>query len=159
MLTNLNNSLILLFLHRFDFNHIRQNNCQNTANQYLCQERYWPFYTSLYDRYDIIDMNFTEDCHFSIFWLVSTAFLIFMGKWHWFVLWPIPRLPHDFHRMSTSTHISNLGFFVFFYIGASFTTFLWFGIDSELDLFLWLIHRRLSHDFLGFLTVTRTLEP
>ena len=79
MLTNLNDSLILLFLHRFDFNHIRQNNCQNTANQYLSQERYWPFHTSL------LDMNFIEDCHSSICWLVSTAFLIFMGKWHWLV--------------------------------------------------------------------------
>lgn len=79
MLTNLNNSLILLFLHRFDFNHIRQNNCQNTANQYLGQERYWPFHTSL------LDMNFIKDCHSSICWLVTTAFLIFMGKWHWLV--------------------------------------------------------------------------
>ena len=52
MLTKLNNSLILLFLYRFDFNHIRQDNCQNTANQYLSQERYWPFHTSL------LDMNF-----------------------------------------------------------------------------------------------------
>ena len=25
-----------LFLHSFDFTHFRQNNCQNTANQYLC---------------------------------------------------------------------------------------------------------------------------
>ena len=58
-----------------------------------------------------------------------------------------------------ATHTSNLSFFFFFYIDASFTTFFWFGIDSELGLFLWLIHRRLSHDFLGFSTVTRTLEP
>ena len=59
MLTNLNNSLILLFLHTFDLNHIRQNSCQNMANQYLCQEPYWPFYTSL------LDMNFIEDYHSS----------------------------------------------------------------------------------------------
>ena len=108
-MTNLNNSLILLFLHRFDFNHIRQNNCQNTANQYLCQERYWPFYTSL------LDMSFIEDCHSSIYWLVSTAFLIFMGSGIDLYYDQSPRLSHDFHRMPASTHISNLSF-SFFYI-------------------------------------------
>ena len=79
MLTSLKNSLILLFLHTRDFAHFRQNNCQNTSNQYLCQDRYWPFYTSL------LVIIFIEDRHCSIYWLVSTTFLIFMAKWRWFV--------------------------------------------------------------------------
>ena len=101
--------MILLFLHRFDFNHIRQNNCQNTANQYLCQERYWPFYTSL------LDMSFIEDCHSSIYWLVSTAFLTFMGSGVDLYYDQSPRLSHDFHRIPASTHISNLSFSFFLY--------------------------------------------
>ena len=128
-MTNLNNSLILLFLHRFDSNHIRQNNCQNTANQYLCQERYWPFYTSL------LDMSFIEDCHSSTYWLFSTAFLIFTGKVALICtmtnLLDFPTIFIGYqHRPIFRTS------FFFFYIGASFTTFLWFGIDSELDLFI-----------------------
>ena len=106
---------------------LRQNNCQNTANQYLCQDRYWQFGTLL------LHMIFIEDCHSSIYWLVSTPFLILMGKWcclyHDQSLW----LSNDFHRMSALTHIWDLSFS---YVGASFTTFLWFGIDSQLNFFI-----------------------
>ena len=72
-LTNLNNSLILLFLHKFDFTHFRHNKCQNTANQYRCQGRYWPFLISF------LEMILIEDCRSRIYRLVST-FLDFHGK-------------------------------------------------------------------------------
>ena len=79
MLTNLNNSLILLFLHTFDFT-IFAKITAKTLHTSISAKTDIGHFTYLYW------MFFIEDCHSSIYWVVSTTlFLDFHGKWHWSV--------------------------------------------------------------------------